>query len=220
VTSPDAIDELDKLFLLVVRAAHDARPELLGRPLEVAELVDLVPYKAVRCDIGVDTNDDYHHAVTRLLAGERGYVFADELMQDDLRAELSSPNPDLAAYRSYLNARVTLSQERLRAALETFGLPAPPPAAPTPVHPVSPREAATARPRATPSPTAVVDESLRRRAARPGCRYCGQALPEGREVRYCPHCGQNQLTRRCPACSAELEAGWTFCVACGRAVVA
>jgi hypothetical protein len=36
-------------------------------------------------------------------------------------------------------------------------------------------------------------------------------------VRFCPHCGQDLSVLRCGACSAELEPGWKFCVACGRA---
>ena len=55
------------------------------------------------------------------------------------------------------------------------------------------------------------------RTPRPGCRFCGQPLPEGREVTFCPQCGQNLKVRRCPGCSAEMEMGWKFCVTCGRA---
>lgn len=51
-----------------------------------------------------------------------------------------------------------------------------------------------------------------------GCRYCGGALPQGRRVTFCPHCGQNLAVQRCPACSTELELGWKFCTTCGRAV--
>lgn len=50
------------------------------------------------------------------------------------------------------------------------------------------------------------------------CRYCGQPLPEGRAVTYCPSCGQNVTVRHCPACSTELEIGWRFCITCGRQV--
>ena len=249
------MDELDRLFLRLVRAVRDARPEHLSGAFEVAELVDLVPYRLVRSDVGVETSDDFAHTVTRLLAGERGYLFADELMQDDLKAELASPNPDLAAYRAYLNARVTLSQEHTRQVLETIGSASPlPPVDPvSPVSPVSPValvsavvptaaaaalvHAAKVSPGERPSPAARregptaprasrhatsprpldPDDSTPTRAARPGCRYCGQALPEGREARFCPACGQNLLMRRCAACSAELEPAWKFCVTCGRA---
>lgn len=274
-------DELDRLFLRLVRAVRDARPEYLSRGFEVGELIAFVPYRAVRNELGVETNDDYAHALTRLLAGERGYLFADDLMQDDLASELASPNPDLAAYRAYLNARVTLSQEHARRVLEAMhpaeGAPAstatpaesgtgqpsdapgapdasvapagtlaapaapaatvtgvgavpnaaapkreasPPPAA-TPVRQLSntvaiPRPFVPKRPDVAPRPLGP-DAELQRRASRPGCRYCGQQLPEGREVQFCPHCGQNLRVRRCAACSAELEPAWKFCVACGRA---
>jgi predicted RNA-binding Zn-ribbon protein involved in translation (DUF1610 family) len=185
---------------------------------------------------------------------------------------LTSPNPNLTAYRAYLNARVTLSQEHVRRSLESMGQPAASVATasapsssagaatapdavddrPAPSPPAaSPSKAAlepadrglTARPPSASPVAARTDSPVRRegptgpraprsvssprpldldsvapqRAARPGCRYCGQALPEGRDVHFCPACGQNLLVRRCAACSAELEAGWKFCVACGRA---
>jgi hypothetical protein len=48
------------------------------------------------------------------------------------------------------------------------------------------------------------------------CRYCSGAIPQGRTVHFCPHCGQNLQVRNCPACGAELETDWKFCVACGK----
>jgi predicted RNA-binding Zn-ribbon protein involved in translation (DUF1610 family) len=219
----ERMDPLDLLFERLVRAVRDTRPEFLTRPFEVAELIELVPYRAVRAEGALETNDDYAHALTRLLAGERGYVFADDLLQDDLRAELSSPNPDLAAYRAYLTSRVTVSQEHARKA----GISMPPAATPVPTpasnaqvplseavttpKPIRPSAAAASPPRPL-DPEAETAP----RSSRPGCRYCGQALPEDRQVHFCPSCGQNLLARRCAACSAELEPGWKFCVACGR----
>lgn len=50
------------------------------------------------------------------------------------------------------------------------------------------------------------------------CRYCTGALPQGRTVHFCPHCGQNLQVRNCPACGAELERDWKYCVACGKGV--
>jgi hypothetical protein len=49
-----------------------------------------------------------------------------------------------------------------------------------------------------------------------GCRYCGGRLPDGRRATFCPHCGLDLTKRQCPACSTELDAGWHFCVTCGR----
>jgi hypothetical protein len=48
------------------------------------------------------------------------------------------------------------------------------------------------------------------------CRACGESLPVGRPITFCPHCGQNLTTTNCPACGSELELGWKFCPACGR----
>jgi hypothetical protein len=213
----EGMDSLDLLFERLVRAVRDTRPEFLTRPFEVSELMELVPYRALRGEGALETNDDYAHALTRLLAGERGYIFADDLLQDDLRAELATPNPDLAAYRAYLTARVTISVAHARKAGEAM----PPAAAPAPdaVAPLS--EAITAPKAVRPSaaaPQRPLDAGAETapRSSRPGCRYCGQELPEDRQVHFCPSCGQNLLARRCAACSAELEPGWKFCVACGR----
>ena len=215
------MDPLDLLFERLVRAVRDKRPEFLARPFEVAELIELVPYRSVRAEGAVETNDDYSHALTRLLTGERGYIFADDLLQDDLRAELSSPNPDLAAYRAYLTSHVTISQEHARRAGESMPPAAVPAPAETPAASASLSEAITTPKAMRPSaaaPLRPLDPAAETApsSSRPGCRYCGQALPEDRQVHFCPSCGQNLLARRCAACSAELEPGWKFCVACGR----
>ena len=217
------MDHLDDLFERLVRAAWDMRPEFLARPIEVSELIDLVPYRIVRAAGAMETNEEYTHALTRLLAGERGYIFADDLLQDDLRAELGSANPDLAAYRAYLTARVTISMAHAakipgapsatasEAALPAAsGSPIPLAEAVTAPKPVRPSTVAPQR------PLDATSEATAPRPMRPGCQYCGQALPDDRTVHYCPNCGQNLLARRCAACSAELEPGWRFCVACGR----
>ena len=226
---PAAPDELDRVFAWLVRAVREQRPEYLAGPFEVGELLGFVPYKLVRADVGLATNDDYGHALTRLLAGERGFIFVDELMQDDLQHELKSQVPDLQAYRAYLNTRVTLAQERVREVLDALGpavprdpvaatnaeaKPAPAQAAPAKTAPSK----AAARPiaRAVPSATTPVSAGVDPRTARAGCKYCGQPLPQGRDARFCPHCGQDLSVNRCGACSAELEPGWKFCVACGR----
>lgn len=50
------------------------------------------------------------------------------------------------------------------------------------------------------------------------CPYCAGALPAGRAVTFCPHCGMNVTVAQCPACSSEVEAAWHYCVTCGRDV--
>lgn len=269
-------DELERLFRILVRRVRDVRPENLSRPFEVAEILrTFVPYRAHRADVGVETAEDYEVLVLRLLSGERGLVFADDAMQEDLRRELDSGNPDLRALHAYGTARVTLAQHAMRQVLESSppGHAAAAPAAPTAPAPdepeapppranepplsgvvargalerapgaaevsaaldalqrqlpptlaeldavlaasgdAKPRPSFQARGHNIPDPTAEATV----RTPRPGCRFCGQMLPEGRAVTFCPHCGQNLKVRRCPGCSAEVDPSWKFCVTCGRA---
>jgi hypothetical protein len=102
------VDAVDLLFRRLVLAASAA--DALARPIDVGELLEtFVPYRAARRDGQLDTNDDYLHAMMQLVAGEKEYLFVDELMQDDLRNELKSSNPDLSLLRLYLNTKVRIS---------------------------------------------------------------------------------------------------------------
>lgn len=254
-------DQLERLFRALVLRVREVRPENLSRPFEVADVLrTFVPYRATRAEVGVETAEDYEVLIVRLLSGERGFVFSDEVMQEDLRRELDSGNPDLRALQAYGTAKVTLAQHAMRQVLEA--VPALESGAPKPLTEPA-RESAAARPVApraeSPRPVAppALLESLptplppmlgdlaeaigsasegrvrhsfqahgsripdptaeaTARAPRPGCRFCSQPLPEGRDVTFCPHCGQNLKVRRCPGCSAEMELGWKFCVSCGR----
>jgi Double zinc ribbon len=224
------VDALDFLFRRLVLSVQKA--DALARPLDLGEVLErLVPYQSARRDGLLESNDDYLHAVMRLVAGERGLVFADELLQDDLKAELASPNPDLTLLRTYLNTKVRLATahvERVLAGDTEIDLRPPTPARAS--APVTTRPSTDASPRAS-----VAWPDLTATAAAPaggafqastlpsttgtvrsGCPYCDQALPEGRPVKYCPGCGLNLLVRRCSGCSAEIESGWKFCVTCGR----
>ncbi|MDP1892111.1 MAG: zinc ribbon domain-containing protein [Gemmatimonadaceae bacterium] len=268
-------DELERLFRTLVRRVRDVRPENLSRPFEVAEILrTFVPYRANRADVGVETAEDYEVLVLRLLSGERGFMFADDAMQEDLRRELDSGNPDLRALHAYGTARVTLAQHAMRQVLESSppasaasAAPAAPAKEETAVSELpresegrlgggaareshartpdaaevsaaleslqrqlpptlaeldavlaasgdaKPRTSFHARGQSIPDPTAEATV----RTPRPGCRFCGQMLPDGRTVTFCPHCGQNLKVRRCPGCSAEVDPTWKFCVTCGRA---
>jgi hypothetical protein len=108
--------------------------------------------------------------------------------------------------------------------------PAPPPAAPAAAAPPPARTSArqTAAPViATPNTPPASLSRVSGGVAVPGtgsiipnagerCRSCDGALPEGRAITFCPHCGQNLTTKNCPACGSELELGWNYCPTCGR----
>lgn len=236
-------DELERLFRALVLRIRETRPEHLSRAFEVADILrTFVPYRATRAEVGVDSAEDYEVLVLRLLSGERGLMFTDDVMQDDIRRELDSGNPDLKTLQAYGTAKVTLAQHAMRMVLEA----SPPTAVPAVVketpapaalealqQPLPPTlaelgEALVAAPEGKSRPSfqargsSIPDPMVEtlRRTPRPGCRFCGQALPDGRDVTFCPHCGQNLKVHRCPGCSAEVESGWKFCVTCGRAASA
>lgn len=215
----DALDLLFRRLVLTARAA-----DALTRPIDLGELMDtFVPYKAARRDGLIETNDDYLHTMMQLVAGERELVFADDLMQDDLRNELASTNPDLGLLRTYLNATVRLSSTAVERVLSGDTQIDLRPSTPITVAAVQEEPVARApEPVVTPvaepaaalavSATPVVPHATHTR----DCPYCAQALPAGRDVRYCPNCGINLKTRRCPGCSTEIDSAWKFCVTCGR----
>ncbi len=110
------MDALDLIFRRLVLAARAAGA--LERPLAIGEILDVfVPYRAAKRDGQLDSNDDYLHALMRLVAGEGEMIFADDLLQDDLRAELASPNPDLTVLRSYANSTVRVATTRAQEVL-------------------------------------------------------------------------------------------------------
>ncbi|HKG90311.1 MAG TPA: zinc ribbon domain-containing protein [Gemmatimonadaceae bacterium] len=251
------------------RLVHNIRtlyPDYTTRPFEVAEIYQtLIPYRHNRRELGIDTNEEYELALMRLLSGERGYVGTDAALQEALRRELGSPNPNTSAFRAYGTAQVRLQSDALRRLEQgTLGAaaPAPPPPQPRPAPappapaPPAPRPAApppmpAPMPQAMPQPrpdgmhsAATAAAAPTRQIAHPptprphhpapsvpnapsshggvvaagSCRYCGGALPDGRRITFCPHCGQNLTIQHCPACGTELELGWKFCVTCGRSV--
>jgi hypothetical protein len=74
---------------------------------------------------------------------------------------------------------------------------------------------ATPPPKPVPAPLPE-KTPVRRATASARCGFCGGALPSGRVIHFCPHCGQNQSLTHCPACQAEVEIGWHHCVSCGQ----
>jgi hypothetical protein len=109
------MDALDRMFRRLVQIIRHDYPEYLGRPIEVGELYqNIIPYRLHRRELALDTNQDYEMAMLELLSGARGYVAGDATMQDALRRELTSPNPDPGAFREYSTEYITLSADAVR----------------------------------------------------------------------------------------------------------
>lgn len=75
-------------------------------------------------------------------------------------------------------------------------------------HPGAARDREASAPHDAPAGFSAPDAVLR-------CEFCEGRLPTGRIVRFCPHCGADQMRRPCVACGQALEREWRYCVACG-----
>ncbi len=166
--------------------------------------------------------------------------------REAIERELASVNPDPAFFHKYPTAKVSFDPGHVRDVLDREApdvaagpepTPGPPPASPD-----APQERGTAwfpevlaaesdaGGEAVPAgetdaelPFALDEEETEEgaetvtpRFGSAPCAYCGGALPIGRAVIFCPHCGQNVGVVHCPSCGTELDVGWTFCITCGR----
>ena len=225
------MDDVERMYRHLVHVIRTKYTPLLSQPFEVGELFQtILPYRLHRRELGLQSNQDYEMAMLELLGGPRGYLVVDDRMRDTLAAQLASPSPDPAVVRDFASSHVALAPEwlhlldaqtRASGAQGAVGTP-------TPGRAAGPhRTASGALPQMSGTPSAVaaqVADASPRRTSRPvavtageHCTFCNGELPAGRQISFCPHCGQDLTMVHCPACGSELERGWKFCVTCGRA---
>jgi hypothetical protein len=203
------MDALERMFHVLVRTLREKNPALLTAPFTVGELhSQILPYRHFRRELGLETNQQYELVLLEMLTGARGLLDVDERLRDELGKELASGHPEPSRVREFADAHVSVNaaaQARV------------PDVRPSPARSSTPQAAPLAMPRAS-TPNSLGTVGAAQDSSR--CRYCGKDLPDGgeRPVNYCPHCGQNLQVLNCPACGGEVEAGWRFCVSCGKAV--
>ena len=199
-------DDLDRLFERLVTVLAQDAPGRLAIPFPAAEVYErLVPYRSNRSTLKVATHEDYEMAVMRLLSGERGYASLDlPDVQEALGREAKESNPDTGLFRQFPQAILSLNRIAAERFLRGDGAYAPPP---------------PSLPLDSPQAGEVVEQPGEMEVdATEQCPYCGETLPAGRKVNFCPQCGQPPSGElRCPACGGEVDVGWRYCVSCGRA---
>ena len=225
------MDDVERMYRHLVRTIRTTFPVYLSQPFEVGELYQtILPYRLHRRELGFETNQDYEHALMTLLTGANGYLVIDERMRDVLKAELAGTNPDTARIRDFASAHVALAPEALQlvesgSQRRTSGGGATiSRTSATPHRSASGAMAAVAGATSAETGTTVPFSDAKQRVARPitvseegeNCSFCKAALPPGRQISFCPHCGQDLTMVHCPACGSELDRGWKFCVTCGR----
>jgi hypothetical protein len=203
--------ELETVAAALVTNIRSRFPHYLDAPFTVREMLEqIIPYRICRTEAGVDNSEDYELMLARLVSGEGDFLAAPVEVKSKLRTMLDSPFPDPAALRSFQNTSLTLSATALSAPRAAAGN--------TP--PRTQRRSVKKTANAVQKEIVMPPSQRTTTAAALGgkCRYCHGALPEGREITYCPHCGQDLTVHHCPACSSEIQVGWKFCVTCGRSV--
>ena len=214
------MEDLERFFRQIVRNLAATDPARLHRPLPLNDLRDsIVPYRANRRALELESSEDYELVLMRLCAGEGGFARTEPAeVRAEFEVEVGSSNPDLDIVHRHENAVVSLEPKPLALALNHEpGLAFAPPDHPVRV---SRKEAAAPRPElpSVESPGAAAESVVAGGHHIPQCGLCGRGLPTGRVVNFCPHCGGSQGLARCPACQSELEAGWRHCVSCGATV--
>jgi hypothetical protein len=190
------LETVDRMFRVLVRTIRTKHPSYLAEAFTLADLQQqILPYRHFRRDLGLESNQEYELALMQLLAGTKGYLRVDERVRDEFSKELASSNPNAGRIRDFGDARLRLD-ENAAASVGTAGTPVSSPLQPS-------------------VPEADREERLPSGAR---CRFCGGELPKAgtREINFCPHCGQNLRVRHCPACGAETEEDWKYCVSCGK----
>lgn len=232
------MSEVDRFFRQLVGALAAAGPGRLREPVTVTEIsTTVLPYRSHRRALELDSSEDYELALLRLCAGEGGLAHTEPPEALALfQAELATPHPDLSVLVRGAGAALILSPRRVAELLQAgpadvhreYAPPAPSaaPGPPTPIRSVEIVDSDDALPLddirlpapPPPPPARSEEDESTEDAGTEHCSFCGGALPSGRIVNFCPHCGQSQSVTHCPECRSEVELGWRHCITCGFAL--
>lgn len=215
--------ELERFFRRLVANLAGSDPARLHRPIPLEDILEsIVPYRSNRRALLLESSEDYELVVLRLCAGEGGLVRTEpEEARARFAEEAGSTNPDLHVLHSFEHVLVSIRPEPLARALRSESdpdLPYAPPLASVPLagldlpalDPLNDLDPIEPDALEAPGEPLVADP--------PHCLYCGDVLPAGRPVRFCPSCGQRQTPSECPRCHSDVEPGWRHCVSCGTAL--
>jgi hypothetical protein len=113
------VTDVERFFRRLVSNLAATDPARLRRPVTLDEISrEILPYRANRRALQLDTSEDYELVLLRLCAGEGSLV---RIEPDEARArfaqEIKSANPDLDVLHAFENVQVTLGAEPLARAL-------------------------------------------------------------------------------------------------------
>jgi predicted RNA-binding Zn-ribbon protein involved in translation (DUF1610 family) len=237
------VNDLERLYRQLVATLSANGPARWQDPMRLSELMNVLPYRAARRILNIDSSEEFELLMLRLAGGEGGYMSTEpEAVGQRFALEAVSTNPELGVLREFRDAHLMFAPAPLMKVLagstgdESYAPPQPVAAAPAPAAPPPPTPT-FAPARITPAParsapvqrTAAAAPAVRKAVSAPAvsspvpasvpdaghCTACDRALPTARAVNFCPHCGQGQATGHCVKCGAEADLSWHFCVTCG-----
>ena len=111
--------DLERFFHQIVRNLAATDPSRLHRPLPLTELREsIVPYRANRRALQLESSEDYELVVMRFCAGEGGFARTEPAeVRAEFEIEVGSSNPDLQIVHRHENAVVSLEPKPLALAL-------------------------------------------------------------------------------------------------------
>jgi double zinc ribbon protein len=201
--------DLERLFRQIVLNLAATDPARLRGPLPLVDICNsIVPYRANRRALQIESSEDYELALLRLCAGEGGLAYTEPGgTQLEFASEIASPNPDLTLLDRHPQALVHLSAAAVAQVTDVKSdLRFAPRQSALPDGPLIPSAETTSKPG--------------RNGELTHCIRCSSALPGGRPLNFCPHCGYDLKRRQCNQCSSEIEPDWKHCVSCGVLVAA
>lgn len=208
------MDELTRFARQLVERLG-TRPEGINRPVSIAEVrKSVLPYRAQRRALGLESVEDYETVLLRLVAEERGYVKTlPPTTAARCREVLAHSNPDLNILDDVADSTIQVTSLAAGRIVGHDG--AADPAAPLPEPPVA------QEPRTVPEPAQRPPASGAGRAPKVSpeqCRLCQAPVPAGRKAVFCHQCGSRLIPILCGGCGEELESGWRHCIGCGLPV--
>ncbi len=111
--------DVERFFRRLVSNLAATDPALLRRPVSLNQVYrEILPYRANRRALQLDTSEDYELVLLRLCAGEEGLVRTEpEEARDRFAQELRGTNPDLDVLHAFENVQLTLRAESVTRAL-------------------------------------------------------------------------------------------------------
>ena len=200
--------ELERLFRQLVINLSALDPSRLREPLLLREIRDsIIPYRANRRALQLESSEDYELALMALCAGQGGLATSEpESIRLAFAEEIESPNPDLTLLQQHEHVALTLDPGAVARVMTP----------PDPHESFAPPRSAEPEPEVPPKRHRPLQDAIRTQVHQ--CSRCRGSLPESRSVNFCPHCGFDLRRGYCPQCNAELEPEWRHCVSCGLAL--